>query len=117
MIVFLVLMYREHQKGNPTSTNPTASIFAWTRGLIHRGKLDANPDLVHFAETLEKVCVDTVDNGCMTKDLAACIYGGMSKVKLNEHYVITTDFLEAVEEGLKKLCKFMSLNKLFSVLT
>jgi len=94
--------YREHQKGNPTSTNPIASIFAWTRGLIHRGKLDQNPDLIHFAETLEKVCVDTVDNGCMTKDLAACIYGGMSKVKLNEHYVVTTDFLEAVEDGLKK---------------
>jgi len=93
--------YREHQKGNPTSTNPIASIFAWTRGLEHRGNLDGNPDLVKFCQTLEKVCVDTVDNGIMTKDLAGCIHG-LKNVKLNEHYVITTDYLQAVEEGLKK---------------
>uniref|UniRef100_H2YL64 Isocitrate dehydrogenase [NADP] n=1 Tax=Ciona savignyi TaxID=51511 RepID=H2YL64_CIOSA len=93
--------YREHQKGNPTSTNPIASIFAWTRGLEHRGKLDGNPDLVKFCQTLEKVCVDTVNNGVMTKDLAGCIHG-LKNVKLNEHYVITTDYLQAVEEGLKK---------------
>merc|ERR1712168_85044 len=93
--------YREHQKGNPTSTNPVASIFAWTRGLEHRGNLDGNPDLVKFCQTLEQVCVDTVDNGVMTKDLAGCIHG-LKNVKLNEHYVITTDYLQAVEEGLKK---------------
>jgi len=93
--------YREHQKGNPTSTNPVASIFAWTRGLEHRGNLDGNPDLVKFCQTLEQVCIDTIDNGIMTKDLAGCIHG-LKNVKLNEHYVITTDYLQAVEEGLKK---------------
>ncbi|KAK2107496.1 NAD-dependent isocitrate dehydrogenase [Saguinus oedipus] len=67
--------YREHQKGRPTSTNPIASIFAWTRGLEHRGKLDGNPDLIRFAQTLEKVCVETVESGAMTKDLAGCIHG------------------------------------------
>ncbi|KAL3889891.1 hypothetical protein ACJMK2_002213 [Sinanodonta woodiana] len=67
--------YREHQKGNPTSTNPIASIYAWTRGLEHRGKLDGNKDLVKFCQVLEKACVDCVDSGKMTKDLAACIYG------------------------------------------
>jgi len=94
--------YREHQKGNPTSTNPVASIFAWTRGLEHRGNLDGNPDLVKFCHQLEKVCVDTIDNGIMTKDLAGCIHG-LKNVKLNEHYVITTDYLQAVEDGLKKV--------------
>ncbi|CAK8693859.1 isocitrate dehydrogenase [NADP], mitochondrial-like [Clavelina lepadiformis] len=93
--------YREHQKGNPTSTNPIASIFAWTRGLEHRGKLDGNNDLIKFCQILEKVCIDTVDSGVMTKDLAGCIHG-LKNVKLNEHYVITTDFLEAIESGLKK---------------
>uniref|UniRef100_G1M4G0 isocitrate dehydrogenase (NADP(+)) n=1 Tax=Ailuropoda melanoleuca TaxID=9646 RepID=G1M4G0_AILME len=67
--------YREHQKGRPTSTNPIASIFAWTRGLEHRGKLDGNQDLIRFAQTLEKVCVQTVESGAMTKDLAGCIHG------------------------------------------
>ncbi|KAK1327836.1 hypothetical protein QTO34_012744 [Cnephaeus nilssonii] len=67
--------YREHQKGRPTSTNPIASIFAWTRGLEHRGKLDGNQDLIRFSQTLEKVCVQTVESGAMTKDLAGCIHG------------------------------------------
>eukprot|EP01090_Pellita_catalonica_P006419 TRINITY_DN1663_c0_g1_i1.p1 TRINITY_DN1663_c0_g1~~TRINITY_DN1663_c0_g1_i1.p1 ORF type:complete len:455 (+),score=87.74 TRINITY_DN1663_c0_g1_i1:55-1365(+) len=66
--------YREHQKGNPTSTNPVASIFAWTRGLAHRGKLDDNAELIDFANTLESVCVETIENGKMTKDLASVSY-------------------------------------------
>ncbi|XP_063335763.1 isocitrate dehydrogenase [NADP], mitochondrial [Pelmatolapia mariae] len=93
--------YREHQKGRPTSTNPIASIFAWTRGLEHRGKLDGNPDLIKFAQTLEQVCVATVESGTMTKDLAGCIHG-LSNVKLNEHYVNTTDFLDAIKTNLDK---------------
>ncbi|KAG7473275.1 hypothetical protein MATL_G00093900 [Megalops atlanticus] len=93
--------YREHQKGRPTSTNPIASIFAWTRGLEHRGKLDGNPDLIKFAQTLEKVCVETVESGVMTKDLAGCIHG-LANCKLNEHYVNTTDFLDAIKNNLDK---------------
>jgi len=93
--------YREHQKGRPTSTNPIASIFAWTRGLEHRGKLDGNPDLIKFSQTLERVCVETVESGTMTKDLAGCIHG-LSHVKLNEHYVNTTDFLDAIKKNLDK---------------
>lgn len=92
--------YREHQKGNPTSTNPIASIFAWTRGLEHRGKLDGNQDLVRFAQILEKACVDTVDSGKMTKDLAGCIYG-LKNVK-PEHYLVTMDFLDAIAETVNK---------------
>ncbi|XP_004693163.1 PREDICTED: isocitrate dehydrogenase [NADP], mitochondrial [Condylura cristata] len=93
--------YREHQKGRPTSTNPIASIFAWTRGLEHRGKLDGNQDLVRFAQTLEKVCVDTVESGAMTKDLAGCIHG-LTNVKLNEHYLNTSDFLDTIKSNLDK---------------
>lgn len=95
--------YREHQKGNPTSTNPIASIFAWTRGLEHRGKLDGNQDLVKWCQALEKACIDTVDSGKMTKDLAGCIYG-LKNVK-PEHYLYTMDFLAAVEDQLKKELK------------
>lgn len=91
--------YREHQKGKPTSTNPIASIFAWTRGLAFRGKLDNNNELIHFAETLEKVCVSTVEAGFMTKDLAVCIHG--KDVKPN-HYMNTEDFLNKIDENLKK---------------
>src|SRR6187397_828314 len=76
--------YREHQKGNKTSTNPIASIFAWTRGLNFRGKLDDNQALIDFASTLEKVCIETVESGKMTKDLAICVYG--KNVKAGEHY-------------------------------
>jgi isocitrate dehydrogenase len=91
--------YREHQKGKPTSTNPIASIFAWTRGLAFRGKLDNNPELIRFAETLEKVCVDVVESGRMTKDLAVCIYGN----KVSEgQYLNTEPFLEALDSELKK---------------
>jgi len=89
--------YRQHQKGNPTSTNPIASIFAWTRGLAHRGKLDNNPELINFSETLERVCVQTVESGKMTKDLALTIYG--SKLS-DEHYLTTEEFLNALDENL-----------------
>ncbi len=91
--------YREHQKGKPTSTNPIASIFAWTRGLEFRGKLDNNQPLIHFCKTLEKVCVDTVESGKMTKDLAVCIYGNDTKP---EHYLNTEDFLSALDTNLLK---------------
>jgi len=93
--------YREHQKGNPTSTNPIASIFAWTRGLEHRGKLDNNPELQAFANKLEKACVDCVDSGKMTKDLAGCIHG-LKNVK-PEHYLNTMDFLDAIAEQYDSL--------------
>jgi len=93
--------YREYQKGNPTSTNPVASIFAWTRGFAHRGKLDGNPELVQFANTLEKVCLEVIENGIMTKDLAGCIHG-LKNVKLNEHYVMTEDFMDAIDQALQK---------------
>ncbi len=90
--------YRQHQQGKKTSTNPIASIFAWTRGLAFRGKLDNNQALIDFCQTLEDVCVDTVESGIMTKDLALCIHGK----DLNEsHYVVTEDFLEALDIGLK----------------
>jgi len=90
--------YRQHQKGKATSTNPIASIFAWTRGLAFRGKLDNNQELIDFCTILEKVCVDTVESGTMTKDLALCIHGK----ELNEsHYVTTEEFLDALDKGLK----------------
>lgn len=96
--------YRDHQKGKPTSTNPIASIFAWTRGLEFRGKLDNNQDLMRFAQALEQVCVETVESGKMTKDLAVCIHG--NNVKLGEHYLNTEDFLNALDTNLKaKLAK------------
>lgn len=91
--------YRMHQQGKPTSTNPIASIFAWTRGLAHRGRLDDNQDLIRFSETLEKVCIQTVESGAMTKDLAACIHG--DKVK-PEHYMNTEPFLELLDTNLQK---------------
>jgi isocitrate dehydrogenase len=89
--------YRMHQQGKKTSTNPIASIFAWTRGLEHRGKLDGNQDLLNFCQTLEKVCVDVVESGRMTKDLAVCIYG--NKVS-EDQYLHTEDFLEALNVEL-----------------
>jgi isocitrate dehydrogenase len=91
--------YRMHQQGKPTSTNPMASIFAWTRGLQHRGKLDSNSELIHFAETLEKVCIQTVESGKMTKDLAVCIKG--DKVA-RQDYLDTQDFLNVVAQNLEK---------------
>jgi isocitrate dehydrogenase len=87
--------YREHQKGKETSTNSIASIFAWTQGLSHRAKLDDNKDLATFAETLEKVCVDTVESGFMTKDLALL-------VGAEQRWLSTTGFLDKVSENLSK---------------
>jgi isocitrate dehydrogenase len=92
--------YREHQKGRPTSTNPIASIFAWTRGLAFRGKLDGNQPLIDFAEALEAVCIETVESGKMTKDLAVCIHG--NKVSHGEHYLHTEEFLDAIEANLSQ---------------
>jgi isocitrate dehydrogenase len=91
--------YREHQKGKPTSTNPIASIFAWTRGLEFRGKLDGNQELINFCQALEKVCVEVVESGKMTKDLAVCIYG--NKVNHGEHYLHTEEFLDALDTALQ----------------
>jgi isocitrate dehydrogenase len=91
--------YRDHQAGKPTSTNPIASIFAWTRGLEFRGKLDNNQELINFCQTLEKVCIETVESGKMTKDLAVCIHG--NKVKHGEHYLYTEEFLTALDTNLK----------------
>ncbi|MEY4058311.1 MAG: NADP-dependent isocitrate dehydrogenase [Chitinophagia bacterium] len=91
--------FREHQKGNRTSTNPIASIFAWTRGLEFRGQLDNNQELIRFSKALEDVCVETVESGIMTKDLAVCVHG--SKVKHGDHYVYTEEFLDALDANLK----------------
>ncbi|HRW76371.1 MAG TPA: isocitrate/isopropylmalate family dehydrogenase, partial [Saprospiraceae bacterium] len=90
--------FRMHQQGKKTSTNPIASIFAWTRGLAHRGKLDDNQDLIRFADTLESVCIDTVESGKMTKDLAVCIHG--SKVT-SDQYLTTEEFLDALDNELR----------------
>ena len=87
--------YRLHQEGKETSTNPIASIFAWARGLYHRGKLDGNEDLKKFVKTLEKVCIDTVEKGSMTKDLALLI-------NKNKEYLSTNQFLEEISSNLKK---------------
>ena len=92
--------YRDHQKGKPTSTNPIASIFAWTRGLEFRGKLDSNQALIDFCQALETVCIETVESGKMTKDLAVCIHG--NKVNHEEHYLYTEEFLDAIDENLRK---------------
>lgn len=91
--------YRQHQQGKATSTNPIASIFAWTRGLAFRGKLDGNKELVDFCQTLEDVCVKTVESGKMTKDLALCIHGKEMKP---EHYLTTEEFLAALDGALKE---------------
>lgn len=90
--------YRMHQQGKPTSTNPIASIFAWTRGLEFRGKLDNNQPLIDFCHNLEKVCVETVENGEMTKDLALTIYGKDLK---EEHYLTTEEFMAAIRRNLE----------------
>ena len=86
--------YREHQKGRQTSTNPIASIFAWTRGLIYRGRFDDTPDVTHFAETLERVCISTVESGFMTKDLALLV-GPV------QNWLSTQDFLAKIDENLR----------------
>ena len=87
--------YRQHQQGKATSTNPIASIFAWTRGLMYRGKFDDTPDVVKFAETLERVCIQTVENGQMTKDLALLIGPG-------QNWLTTEQFFEAIVQNLEK---------------
>ena len=92
--------YRMHQQGKPTSTNPIASIFAWTRGLAFRGQLDNNQDLINFSHTLEQACIKTVESGKMTKDLAVCIHG--DKVT-DKNYLTTELFMEAIDEKLKEL--------------
>jgi isocitrate dehydrogenase len=87
--------YRQHQRGQQTSTNPIASIFAWTRGLVYRGRFDNTPDVTHFAETLEKVCIGTVEDGFMTRDLALLI--GPDQKWMN-----TQDFLAKLDENLQQ---------------
>ncbi|MEL7446292.1 MAG: NADP-dependent isocitrate dehydrogenase, partial [Pseudomonadota bacterium] len=87
--------YRQHQEGKATSTNPIASIFAWTRGLMYRGKFDETPEVVEFAETLERVCIETVENGQMTKDLALLIGPG-------QNWLTTEQFFEAIVNNLEK---------------
>ena len=90
--------YREHQKGKPTSTNPIASIFAWTRGLEFRGRLDNNQPLVDFCHALEQVCIETVESGKMTKDLAITV---KAKVEHGTDYLYTEEFLDAIDANLK----------------
>jgi len=92
--------YRQHQQGKETSTNPIASIFAWTRGLAHRAKLDDNKELAKFANNLEKVCVDTIEAGFFTKDLALCIKGKIELVK-REDYLNTMDFMQKLADNLE----------------
>ena len=87
--------YRQHQQGNPTSTNPIASIFAWTQGLAYRGRMDGTPEVTAFAETLERVCIETVEEGKMTKDLALLIAP-------DAPYLTTEKFLDAIDENLQK---------------
>ena len=91
--------FRMHQQGKETSTNPIASIFAWTRGLEHRGKLDKNNQLVNFCNLLEKVCIKTVESGFMTKDLAILIHG---KKVAKRNYLNTQEFLNSIKENLEK---------------
>ena len=88
--------YRLHQQGKETSTNPMASIFAWTRGLMQRGKLDGNQELVKFAESLETTCIRTVEQGFMTKDLAICVHGSNLQRK---NYLLTGEFLDKINEN------------------
>src|SRR6202008_4530788 len=90
--------YRPDQRGKPTSNNPIASIYAWTRGLIYRGKMDGTPDVVKFAETLEKVCVDTVEGGKMTKDLAILI-------RPDHPFLTTEEYMDAVDAELQRRMK------------
>ena len=87
--------FRQHQQGKPTSTNPIASIFAWTRGLHHRGRMDETPEVEHFADTLERVCVQTVESGKMTKDLALLVGG-------DQEWLTTQEFLGAIDENLQR---------------
>jgi isocitrate dehydrogenase len=90
--------YRAHQQGKPTSTNPIASIFAWTRGLAFRAQLDKNQELANFAETLEKTCIQTVESGAMTKDLALLVFGDGAG---REHYLTTEEFLDRLSQNFR----------------
>ena len=97
--------YREHQKGNPTSTNPIASIFAWSRGLAHRAKVDKNSKLKKFCFLLEEVCISVVESGFMTKDLALLVH----KENLNSnHYLNTQDFLNLIKDNLDEKLDFLN---------
>jgi isocitrate dehydrogenase len=87
--------FRQHQQGNPTSTNPIASIFAWTRGLDARGRIDGTPEVQEFAGTLERVCVETVESGKMTKDLALLVGD-------EQEFQTTQEFLASIDENLQK---------------
>ncbi|XP_031573931.1 isocitrate dehydrogenase [NADP] cytoplasmic-like [Actinia tenebrosa] len=95
--------YRMHQQGKETSTNPVASIFAWTRGLMHRAKLDENPKLLKFCQNVEEVCISTIESGSMTKDLAGCIKGLPNIVRSD--YLNTFEFLDKIAENLAVKCK------------
>jgi len=90
--------FRQHQQGKETSTNPIASIFAWTRGLAYRGKFDNNDALIKFAKTVEQVCIQTVESGKMTKDLAVCIHGSNAP---RDSYLTTEQFLDAIDSNLR----------------
>jgi len=96
--------FRMHQQGKETSTNSIASIFAWTRGLLHRAKLDSNAELEKFCNSLEQVVIETVESGIMTKDLAICVAGTMDVKR--ETWVTTQDFIVKVAENLKKKIGF-----------
>jgi isocitrate dehydrogenase len=91
--------FRRHQKGEQTSTNPIASIFAWTRGLMHRGKLDDNQDLINFCKTLEEVCIETVEDGKMTKDLALLVF---RDDLVDSNFLTTQQFLDELKINLNK---------------
>ncbi len=90
--------YRQHQQGKETSTNPIASIFAWTRGLAHRGRLDGNQPLIDFSQKLEQTCIEIVEQGQMTKDLALLVYGDKL---VRQNYLNTQDFLDAIANRLQ----------------
>jgi isocitrate dehydrogenase len=91
--------FRRHQKGEQTSTNPIASIFAWTRGLMHRGKLDNNEKLINFCKTLEEVCIETVEDGKMTKDLALLVF---RDDLVDSNFLTTQEFLDELKSNLDK---------------
>jgi isocitrate dehydrogenase len=99
--------YRLYQQGKETSTNPVASIFAWTRGLSHRAKLDNNTKLARFSEALEQVCVETIESGFMTKDLAICVKGGNPDKVERKDYLNTEEFLDKLAENLNKKLRAM----------
>jgi isocitrate dehydrogenase len=90
--------FRQHQQGKPTSTNPIASIFAWTRALAARGRMDETPEVSEFAQTLERVCVETVESGKMTKDLALLVGG-------DQDFLTTEELLDAIDENLQRAVK------------